>query len=52
MYEIYFLIIAIKNLTRTKRFFKKFFLIMNIDNDLIFNIFWFELINFNINWIN
>ena len=37
--EIYFLIIAIKDLTKTKRFFKKFFLTINIDNDLIFNIF-------------
>ena len=38
-YEIYFLIIAIKNLTRTKSFFKKFFLTVNIDDDLIFNMF-------------
>ena len=38
-HEIYFLIIAIKDLTRTKRFFKEFFLTVNIDNDLIFNMF-------------
>ena len=37
MHEIYFLIIAIKDLTKTKRFFKKFFLTMNINDDLIFN---------------
>ena len=48
-HEIYFLIIAIKDLTKTKHFFKKFFLTMNIDNDLIFNMFWFKLINFNVN---
>ena len=29
----------IKDLTRTKRFFKKFFLTMNINDDLIFDIF-------------
>ena len=39
IYEIYFLIIAVKDLARTKRFFKKIFLTMNIDNDLILNIF-------------
>ena len=38
-HKIYFLIIAIKDLTKTKRFFKEFFLTVNIDNDLIFNIF-------------
>ena len=36
-HEIYFLIIAIKDLTRTKRFFKEFFLTINIDDDLIFD---------------
>ena len=51
-HEVYFLIIAIKDLTRMKHFFEKFFLTMNIDNDLIFNMSWFELINFNVNWIN
>ena len=48
-YAVYFLIIAIKDLTRTKYFFKKFFLTINIDDDLIFDILWFKLINFNIN---
>ena len=38
-HEVYFLIIAIKDLTRTKRFFKKFFLTVNIDDNLIFNMF-------------
>ena len=38
-HEIYFLIIAIKDLTRTKRFFKKSFLTMNINDDLIFDMF-------------
>ena len=38
-HEIYFLIIAIKDLTKTKRFFKKFFLTMNINDDLIFDMF-------------
>ena len=38
-HKVYFLIIAIKDLTRTKRFFKKFFLTMNIDDDLIFDMF-------------
>ena len=38
IHEIYFLIIAIKDLTKTKRFFEKFFLIININDDLIFNI--------------
>ena len=51
-HEIYFLIITIKDLTETKRFFEKFFLTMNIDDDLIFNMFWFELVNFDVNWIN
>ena len=48
-HKVYFLIIAIKNLTKTKRFFEKFFLTMNIDDDLIFNMLWFELINLNVN---
>ena len=39
IHEIYFLIIAIKDLTRTKYFFEKFFLTMNIDDDLIFDMF-------------
>ena len=38
-YEVYFLIIAIKDLTKTKRFFKEFFLIMNINDNLILDIF-------------
>ena len=38
-HKVYFLIIAIKDLTKTKRFFKEFFLTVNIDDDLIFNMF-------------
>ena len=38
-HEVYFLIIAIKDLTRMKRFFKKSFLTMNIDDDLILDMF-------------
>ena len=38
-HEIYFLIIAIKDLARTKRFFEKFFLTINIDDDLILDMF-------------
>ena len=38
-HEVYFLIIAIKDLTKTKRFFEKFFLTMNINDDLIFDMF-------------
>ena len=33
MHEVYFLIIAIKDLTKTKRFFEKIFLTVNINND-------------------
>ena len=35
MHKVYFLIIAVKDLTKTKRFFEEFFLTINIDNDLI-----------------
>ena len=38
-HEVYFLIITIKNLAKIKRFFKNFFLTMNIDDDLIFDMF-------------
>ena len=35
IHEVYFLIIAIKDLAKTKRFFEKVFLMMNINDDLI-----------------
>ena len=39
MHKVYFLIIAIKDLAKTKRFFKEFFLTMNINENLIFDMF-------------
>ena len=50
--DVYFSHINIKNRLNHDRYFKKFFLNVDIDDDVILNMSWFKLINSQIDWID
>ena len=51
-YSVHFLIINVIDKNDISKFFEKSFLKINMQNDLILEMFWFIIVEFSISWIN